>query len=434
MKYIIALLFLFTSNAYAQGNLQNIDFATSAMITGAGGSVAQLLNSSKMYNTVDAEIMNTSIARWNAKLSGTLTNTHIFVGNGSNVATDVSAAGDLTLANTGVFTFNTVNGNVGSFTNASFTVNAKGLITAASSGTAPVTSISVATANGLAGSSSGGATPILTLSTTITGILKGNGTSISQATANTDYLPATSGSAIQKANGSGGLTAAASGTDYQAPISTSSAPANQFGTGFTAPNTFTYAQPAFTNLSGNLTNAQMPTYTNHVVLLGTGAAGLGATAVGATNTLLHGNTGADPSYSAVVNADITNATIDLTTKVTGVLPAANVGLGRTINSQIGTSYTLVLSDGSAAGANTLITMGNAGATTVTVPTNASVAFPVGTQVDVMQVGAGKVTFSPAGGVTLNSKSANLSISAQYVGVSLIKTATNTWELLGDLIP
>ncbi len=78
-------------------------------------------------------------------------------------------------------TLATVNSNVGSFTNGSFTVNGKGLITAASSGTAPVTSITVASANGFAGSSSGGATPALTLSTTITGILSGNGTAISAA-------------------------------------------------------------------------------------------------------------------------------------------------------------------------------------------------------------------------------------------------------------
>lgn len=92
--------------------------------------------------------------------------------------------GDGTAAGPGsvALTLATVNSNVGSFTNASFTVNAKGLITAASSGTAPVTSISIATANGFAGSSGGGTTPILTLSTTITGILQGNGTAISAAT------------------------------------------------------------------------------------------------------------------------------------------------------------------------------------------------------------------------------------------------------------
>lgn len=66
MKYLV--LFFITTSAFA-GNLQNADFATSAYITGAGGAVSQLLNSSKMYNDVDSEIMDTSIARWDAKLS-----------------------------------------------------------------------------------------------------------------------------------------------------------------------------------------------------------------------------------------------------------------------------------------------------------------------------------------------------------------------------
>jgi hypothetical protein len=51
-----------------------------------------------------------------------------------------------------------------------------------------VTAVSVVSANGFAGTSSGGATPALTLSTSITGILKGNGTAISAAVANTDYM------------------------------------------------------------------------------------------------------------------------------------------------------------------------------------------------------------------------------------------------------
>jgi len=55
-------------------------------------------------------------------------------------------------------------------------------------GSGTVTSVSVATANGLAGTSSGGATPALTLSTTVTGVLKGNGTAISAAVVNTDYF------------------------------------------------------------------------------------------------------------------------------------------------------------------------------------------------------------------------------------------------------
>ncbi len=53
-----------------------------------------------------------------------------------------------------------------------------------SKGSGTVTAVSVVSANGLAGTSSGGATPALTLSTTVTGILQGNGTTISAATLN----------------------------------------------------------------------------------------------------------------------------------------------------------------------------------------------------------------------------------------------------------
>lgn len=220
----------------------------------------------------------------------------------------------------------------------------------------------------------------------------------------------------------------------QPTLSTSGAVANQFITAFTAPNTFSRAQPDFTDLSGVATNAQLPTYTNHGVLLGTGAAGIAATAVGATNTILHGNTGADPSYSAIVNADITNATIDLTTKVTGVLPTANVGGARTINAQTGTTYTFVLGDGSAAGGFPLVTGSNASAETFTVPPQSSVAWPTGTQLDVCQVGAGKLTLAQGSGVTINSLSSNKAIGGQYVCVSLVRTASDTWLLTGNLIP
>jgi hypothetical protein len=54
-----------------------------------------------------------------------------------------------------------------------------------------VTAVSVASANGFAGTSSGGATPALTLSTSITGVLKGNATAISAAIAGTDYVTPT---------------------------------------------------------------------------------------------------------------------------------------------------------------------------------------------------------------------------------------------------
>jgi len=66
--------------------------------------------------------------------------------------------------------------------------NGSDFVKIATSATGTVTAVSVASANGFAGTSSGGATPALTLSTSVTGVLKGDGTALSAATAGTDYV------------------------------------------------------------------------------------------------------------------------------------------------------------------------------------------------------------------------------------------------------
>jgi hypothetical protein len=74
-------------------------------------------------------------------------------------------------------------------------------------GTGTVTSASVVSANGFAGTvATATTTPAITLTTSITGVLKGNGTAISAATSGTDYAPATSGTSILYGNGSGGFS------------------------------------------------------------------------------------------------------------------------------------------------------------------------------------------------------------------------------------
>jgi hypothetical protein len=87
--------------------------------------------------TIETTITGLLSGNGTAISAAALTSGDLYVGNGSNVPTGVALSGDATLANTGALTLATVNSNVGSFTNASITVNGKGLITAASSGSAP---------------------------------------------------------------------------------------------------------------------------------------------------------------------------------------------------------------------------------------------------------------------------------------------------------
>ena len=104
----------------------------------------------------------------------------------------------------------------------------------------------------------------------------------------------------------------------------------------------------------------------------------------------------------------------------------NVIAQSAINTQTGTSYTLVIGD-----ASKLVTLSNASAITLTVPANSSVAFPVGTKIDLAQLGAGQVTVAGAGGVTVNA-TPGLKFVAQYSAATCIKTATDTWLLVGNL--
>jgi hypothetical protein len=105
-------------------------------------------------------------------------------------------------------------------------------------------------------------------------------------------------------------------------------------------------------------------------------------------------------------------------KDNGVTPAKVSG---SVNAQTGTTYTLVLGD-----AFKQITMSNASANTLTIPTNASVAFSTGDRIDVWMLGAGVTTITGDTGVTVNGVSAGSGDLAQYGACSLLKIDTNTW--------
>ena len=98
-----------------------------------------------------------------------------------------------------------------------------------------------------------------------------------------------------------------------------------------------------------------------------------------------------------------------------------------INAQTGTTYTTVLADD-----GKLITCSNASAIALTIPPNSSVAYGIGTQINIAQLGAGTVTITAGAGVTLNSAGSKLKTDAQYAVATCVKTDTNTWFVVGNV--
>jgi hypothetical protein len=78
-------------------------------------------------------------------------------------------------------------------------------------------------------------------------------------------------------------------------------------------------------------------------------------------------------------------------------------------------------------------MDNSGAEiTLTVPTNASVAFATGTQILVVRGGTGEAGVTGDTGVTVESAGNEKRLSNQYSGATLLKNGSDSWWLFGDL--
>ena len=104
----------------------------------------------------------------------------------------------------------------------------------------------------------------------------------------------------------------------------------------------------------------------------------------------------------------------------------------TLNAQTAT-YTVVLTDNR----NKLVTMDVATANDFLIPTNANVAFPIGSVINVIQIGAGKTTIEAVtpGTTTISSTGATATapeLRAQFSAASCVKVATDSWIILGDI--
>ena len=107
-------------------------------------------------------------------------------------------------------------------------------------------------------------------------------------------------------------------------------------------------------------------------------------------------------------------------------------VGVAVNAQTGATYTAVLADG----LNKIVTMDNASANDFKIPTDASVAFPIGTVLNVFVKGAGTTTISAVTGGTTTISSAGATATAPIVltkrAASCIKIAANSWIVVGSI--
>ena len=142
-----------------------------------------------------------------------------------------------------------------------------------------------------------------------------------------------------------------------------------------------------------------------------GGAGVGTTSPGGADTNIQYNDGGAFAGDA-------RLAFNETTKVTTGQFAVD---GNAVNVQTGTTYTLQASDN-----GKVVTLSNASAITVTVPSGLGVGFSV----ICIQLGAGQVSFS-ASGTTINP-SGTLKLTGQHAAASLIAYATNTFNLAGNI--
>ena len=216
--------------------------------------------------------------------------------------------------------------------------------------------------------------------TTLTGLLKGNGTVISAATSGTDYAPGTSALAtgiVKSTTTTGALTIAVAGTDYQSPIGTISGMVKGNGA-----NALTAAVAGTDYVSpGGLTTA-LTSYVTSSTLTST------LTSYATTSSLssyLTTST-ASTTYAPLSGPTFTGSVIGFAATATTSSTASSIGyLGMPQNS-VSSAYPIVIGD---AGKHIYVTA----TCTVTIPANSSVAFPIGTTIAFIAAAGATVTIA-----------------------------------------
>ena len=176
--------------------------------------------------------------------------------------------------------------------------------------------------------------------------------------------------------------------------------------------------------------------------LGSAVVGSSLTSVGTIATGVWNGTAIASGYiagDAIDGTKIADNAIDSEHYTDGSIDTAHLSTGLqiddptltySINAQTGTTYTPVLAD-----AGKIVTLNNGSAITLTIPPNSNVAYPVGSSLTFINLGAGLTTFAQGSGVTIASSGGTAtapSITAQHNSATCIKIATDTWQVIGAI--
>ena len=210
----------------------------------------------------------------------------------------------------------------------------------------------------------------------------------------------------------------------------------KIGNGSTAWNSLSYA---ITGASGTVTSIVAGTGLSGGTITSSGTIAIDSTVATLTGSqTLTNKTLTAPVISTISNSgtvtlptgSVTLASLTGTETLTNkTLTDAKINLGFDAETA---SYTAVLANNSQ-----IVTMDNASANTFSIPTNASVAFPIGTQINVLQIGAGQTTIQAvtSGTTTIQSTggtAAQPKLRARYSAATCVKAGTDLWYVFGDI--
>lgn len=310
-----------------------------------------------------------------------------------------------------------------------------GTLTATGGGSGTVTSVGLTMPSGFTVANSPVTTSdTIAVTTSLSGILKGNGSGFTTATSGTDYAPATSGTSILYGNGSGGFSNVTIGAGLSFSAGTLSTTGG--GSGTVTSVDVSGGTTGLTTSGGPITSSGTITLTGTLAVAngGTGITSFGsgiATWLGTptsanlaaavsdetgTGALVFANTPTfvTPVLGTPTSGNLSNCTVDGTNKV-GYIGAPQ-----------STNTTVAASD---AGKHIYITGGSTA--TLTVNTNATTPIDVGTTILVVNNNSGNLTISGAG-VTFqlaNGSTGNRTVATKGIA-TLLKVATDTWYVSG----